>query len=547
MATFRVPLLLLLAGCAVDPYHLESSGDAGPGEDGGGDAAGSRDGPDGAGGEDGGACVTAPEVCDQVDNDCDGDIDEGFNFAADPANCGGCGIRCSRPGTAGTCVNQVCEFECLPCYHDLDPLAPGCEYPCCPTLGGVEACDGLDNDCDGTADEGFDTSSELANCGGCGRECVAQNATPLCSAGVCTFASCDAGYFDLLPAVNGCEYRCPVFPPTSEACNSLDDDCDGLVDDGNPGGGAPCGTDEGQCVPGATTCVFGSLICTGATGPRPEACDGLDNDCNGVVDEAYPQKGTACADSGVGQCQGTGAYVCNAAQDGVVCAITTPGAVPQTEQCNGLDDDCDGVLDDGAPDAMTHVIGGGMDYWIYTYEASRPDSGPASEGLLAHRPCSRPLALPWRNATWTAASAACAAAGKRLCTEAEWQRGCAGAAGTTYPYGNVYSRTACNGFDYDPDCAPPDDSRALPTGTAYGCPPPALTQCVSDYGAVDLSGNLKEWTSTQVSASPVAYRIRGGGYDSVAAGLTCSFNFLAGVPSYQFGNLGFRCCSDTGP
>jgi len=149
--------------------------------------------------------------------------------------------------------------------------------------------------------------------------------------------------------------------------------------------------------------------------------------------------------------------------------------------------------------------------------------------------------------TWAQASAACTAAGLRLCTESEWQRACAGAGNLAYPYGNAYSPTACNGNDYDADCALPDDDRLMSTGTSYGCPPPGASQCLSGYGAFDLSGNLKEWTGTQVSASPLAYRIRGGAFDNIAAGLTCQFDFLSGEATYEFANLGFRCCANTIP
>jgi formylglycine-generating enzyme required for sulfatase activity len=97
--------------------------------------------------------------------------------------------------------------------------------------------------------------------------------------------------------------------------------------------------------------------------------------------------------------------------------------------------------------------------------------------------------------------------------------------------------------DYDPNCAPPDDDLELPTGSSYGCPTkPAQSLCVSSSGAFDMSGNLKEWTSTQIQ--PGAFNIRGGGYDTPAGGLSCQFDFVSADPSFLFANLGFRCCSD---
>ncbi|MBN9161900.1 MAG: hypothetical protein BGO98_12405 [Myxococcales bacterium 68-20] len=87
-----------------------------------------------------------------------------------------------------------------------------------------------------------------------------------------------------------------------------------------------------------------------AVSPNRETCNGLDDNCNGLVDEAFPDKGQACDDGKLGVCKGTGVRVCNAAQDGTTCQIMTPGMAPGVEVCNGLDDDCDGVIDNDPSD-----------------------------------------------------------------------------------------------------------------------------------------------------------------------------------------------------
>jgi hypothetical protein len=67
----------------------------------------------------------------------------------------------------------------------------------------------------------------------------------------------------------------------------VDNNCDGVVDDGNPGGGTSCSTGQpGVCAAGATVCTGGAVVCNPVQPAGAEVCgDGLDNDCDGQTDE----------------------------------------------------------------------------------------------------------------------------------------------------------------------------------------------------------------------------------------------------------------------
>ena len=96
---------------------------------------------------------------------------------------------------------------------------------------------------------------------------------------------------------------------------------------------------------------------------------------------------------------------------------------------------------------------------------------------------------PKVNVTFDAAAGLCKAAGKRLCTDGEWQRTCGGA----FPYGKQFDAGRCNTEDAD------GEARSL---SATG----RFPRCRSAVGAYDMSGNAAEWTADQT--------VRGGGYTS---------------------------------
>lgn len=106
----------------------------------------------------------------------------------------------------------------------------------------------------------------------------------------------------------------------------------------------PVGTlGVGECGTGAATCNgAGYGDCIGATMPVAESCNDLDDDCDGATDETFPGIGSPCT-NGVGACEVGGGLICPAGS--VVCdAIPLD---PSPESCNDIDDDCNGIQDDG--------------------------------------------------------------------------------------------------------------------------------------------------------------------------------------------------------
>ena len=502
-AVLPVCLLLLAAGCDLEPYCLNcpsAGGDGGLAGDGS-----VRDGqvvrPDGGG--DAGVCVPLDEeLCNEEDDDCDGTVDEGFDLTSDPRNCGACGVSCLLSNTEVGCGESECSVVgCLEGYADIDPSSPDCEYRCPVFPAQAELCNGVDDDCDGLVDEPADLPPPPEDLCRTTPGTLCEGVTPVCEArgGVTTWY---------------CDY--------------------------------PEGVEHEPTVPN------GIVL-------EERACDGVDGDCDGVADDAFDGLGNECDNGALGACRDVGIVACDPEDvsrtrcDLSVAPDPVPGA-PFAELCNAVDDDCDGVVDNSDSDDpariiddMVRITHSGLDFHIYRYEATRPDADAGDAGTVSTRACSKAGALPWTNVGYEAARAACEDAGHRLCSAAEWQAACAGETGRVFPYGDTlasYEPLTCNGADRDGAPGGGVDHVLAPTGD--------LAACVSDDGLYDMSGNAKEWTAdprgnTGPPASTPIYVTRGGSAQSPVLGLTCQTELSRAQADTVLPFLGFRCCRDTAP
>ena len=234
-------------------------------------------------------------MCNGVDDDCDGETDEGFDLDGDGFT--------------------ICQGDC----DDQDPAV---------NPDGLEVCNGVDDNCSGEVDESYGTLATACGVGAC--QAVGEI---LCEGGV-QVDTCTAG------------------PPTGadDDCDGVDDDCDGAADEHYLPPVTSCGI--GACLAaGALVCQGGALIDTCAPGASTGAdddCDGVDDDCDGVDDGAYVAPATGC---GIGACAATGALACQGGALVDTCAASAPTGAD--DDCDGVDDDCDGAADEHFPTVAT--------------------------------------------------------------------------------------------------------------------------------------------------------------------------------------------------
>ncbi|MEC9072135.1 MAG: MopE-related protein [Myxococcota bacterium] len=340
------------------------------------------------------------ETCDGEDNDCDGEADEPEEVD----------LSCEITNDFGTCTGTQ---KCV----------EGANQECDADTPTEEICDGVDNNCDGIADEGFpDTDADnIADCedpdddgdglpdtndncpdvanddqadfdgDGKGDACDDDidddgtlNEDDCDDANVeiqCTtyywdgdgdgFCQCDVskclcaeqGNYTVVECVPQVSEDCQddnefIKPGAAEECDGFDNDCNGLTDDGEPdfdqdGLRDDCDDDiDGDGTLNDADCDSADPTIPGDT----EFCNGVDDDCDGQVDEDWAEVAvidgvaavTACDGDDDDQCN-NGVFFCNESNTDIVCEETTDSVV---EICDGADNDCDGDVDEDWADSL---------------------------------------------------------------------------------------------------------------------------------------------------------------------------------------------------
>ena len=523
--------------------------------------------------DDAGVFPGAAEVCNERDDDCDAEVDEGLastwyrdtdadgwgdvtssteacaeppGYAADPGDCDDTDPA-FHPGAPESDCTDPADYNCDGSVAYADADADG--WAACtecddgdPAVNpdAVEVCNGIDDDCDGDIDDA-DSSVDLGTAGewygdadgdGYGNPTAVTTACDAPSGSVGDDSDCDDG-------------NAAVNPGATEVCNTIDDDCDGAIDDADSSVDLTTGTSfygdadadgYGDAAVATVACAApsgtvsddadcddtDSAVNPGAT----EVCNTVDDDCDGAVDDADSSLDasttTAWYTDGDGDGYGSALSASSCAApsgtsaQGTDCDDTDSAVNPgATEVCNTVDDDCDGAVDDAdsSLDASTTTT------W-YT-----DGDGDGYGGASTTSACSQPSGTTATAADCDDTDSAVNPGATETCDGVDTD--CDGSVDEGYSAVSASVAAAsptgsCNGNS--------NRSVTFTAASACGCPTVTLTGAFADYS--DGSGGQLTAVSTSSSSLALQWDDQSSGGDcdlDIASSISWSASYSAGV------------------
>jgi protein involved in ribonucleotide reduction len=334
-----------------------------------------------------GTPAASDNTCNGIDNNCNGQIDEGYVATTTTCGVGACSatgqLTCQNGTVVNTCTPGTPPANDTTCngIHvtlSWDPPTTNSDGTPLTDFAGYKVYSGISSgNYTQSTDTGNVTSYTTTNLSGgptyyfavtaydsSGNESgfsneisVAISATSYycdkdndgyinsSTDGSCTGTGCQPAGCQTT-AGNDCNDNNTNIKPGAPdtICNGTDDNCNGQIDEGYVATTTTCGV--GACsATGQLTCQNGTVVntCTpGTPAASDNTCNGIDNNCNGQIDEGYVATTTTC---GVGACSATGQLTC---QNGTVVNTCTPGTPAASDNtCNGIDNNCNGQIDEG--------------------------------------------------------------------------------------------------------------------------------------------------------------------------------------------------------